>query len=495
MFWATSLKTCDLRKFKMNAVLQLKRSKADQPKIGLIHFGPGAFFRGFNAVFTSEVMQAEGGDWGICAVSLRSSDIRDKLVTQDYAYTSVTLDPQKAEHQVIEVIQNILVAPESPKAVLDAMISPDVKIVSMTITEKGYCHNPANGDLRDDDADILHDLEHEDNPRTAIGFLVHALNQRRIKGLLPFTVLSCDNLPNNGALTKNIVLAFANKVDRELADWIHREAKFPSTMVDRITPATTDKDVDALLDIAGYYDEGCVVHEHFRQWVIEDDFVDNCRPNWNLSGAQFVKDVEPFELMKLRCLNGTHSALAYLGYLAGYETVFEAVSDEDFAGFIDRLWTEEIIPTLPQLDGIDLAAYCADLKKRYQNSEIRHLTWQIAMDGSQKIPQRILGTIRDNLRSGASISGLALVVAACLRYVGAVDEQGSDIDVKDPLAVELKTTSQSHELPEDKVKALLALRAVFDEDLANDNRFCSVVTNAYISLTEMGSKNTVKAHL
>lgn len=479
----------------MNAVSQLKRSQADQPKIGLIHFGPGAFFRGFNAVFTSEVMQVEGGDWGICAVSLRSSDIRDKLVTQDYAYTSVTLDPQKAEHQVIEVIQNILVAPESPKAVLDAMISSDVKIVSMTITEKGYCHNPANGDLRDDDADILHDLEHEDNPRTAIGLLVHALNQRRIKGLSPFTVLSCDNLPNNGALTKNIVLAFANKVDRELADWIHRDVKFPSTMVDRITPATTDKDVDALLDIAGYYDVGCVVHEPFRQWVIEDDFVDNCRPNWNLSGAQFVKDVEPFELMKLRCLNGTHSALAYLGYLAGYETVFEAVSDEDFAGFIDRLWTEEIIPTLPKLDGIDLAAYCADLKKRYQNSEIRHLTWQIAMDGSQKIPQRILGTIRDNLRSGVSISGLALVVAAWLRYVGAVDEQGNDIDVKDPLAVELKTTSQSHDLPEDKVKALLALRAVFDEDLANDNRFCSVVTNAYISLTEMGSKNTVKAHL
>ena len=479
----------------MNAVSQLKRSADNQPKVGIIHFGPGAFFRGFNAVFTSETMNVEGGDWGICAVSLRSSDIRDKLMSQDYAYTSVTLDPQKAEHQVIEVIQNILVAPESPKAVLDAMVSPDVKIVSMTITEKGYCHNPANGDLRMDDDGIGHDLENADNPRTAIGFLVHALVQRRIKGLAPFTVLSCDNLPNNGTLTQNIILAFANKVDRDLADWIKREVKFPSTMVDRITPATTDKDVDALLDIAGYHDVGCVVHEPFRQWVIEDNFVDQDRPNWNIVGAQFVKDVEPFELMKLRCLNGTHSALAYLGYLAGYQTVFEAVSDDDFAKFIDKLWMEEIIPTLPQIDGIDLTAYCADLKKRYRNPEIRHLTWQIAMDGSQKIPQRILGTIRDNLGSDASISGLALVVAAWMRYVGAVDELGNTIDVKDPLAQELQTISQSHEVPEDKVKALLAFRAVFDEDLANDIRFSSAVTKAYISLTKMGSKQTVKAHL
>jgi fructuronate reductase len=199
--------------------------------------------------------------------------------------------------------------------------------------------------------------------------------------------------------------------------------------------------------------------------------------------------------MKLRCLNGTHSALAYLGYLAGYQTVFEAVSDDDFAKFIDKLWMEEIIPTLPQLDGIDLTAYCADLKKRYRNPEIRHLTWQIAMDGSQKIPQRILGTIRDNLGSDASTSGLALVVAAWMRYVGAVDELGNTIDVKDPLAQELQTISQSHEVPEDKVKALLAFRAVFDEDLANDIRFSSAVTKAYFSLIKMGSKQTVKAHL
>jgi len=296
---------------------RLQRSSAKRAKVGIVHFGPGAFFRAFTAIYTAEAMNAYGGDWGICAVSLRSSDIRDKLVPQDYAYTSVTLAPEETRQEVIEVIDEILVAPEDPEAVLSAMADPEVKIVSMTITEKGYCHNPATGDLRLDHPDIAHDVSKPNAPRSAIGYLVHALARRRLVGLRPFTILSCDNLPNNGTLTRSVVLSLAQAVSPDLAEWIKAEARFPTTMVDRITPATVDADIKSLSDRAGYLDLGCVMHEPFRQWVIEDDFVDGLRPNWGATGAQFVKDVAPFETMKLRCLNGTHSALAYLGYLAG----------------------------------------------------------------------------------------------------------------------------------------------------------------------------------
>jgi fructuronate reductase len=256
----------------------LTRSTAPRPKVGIIHLGPGAFFRAFGAVYTAEAMKAAGGDWGIRAVSLRSPDIRDKLAPQGYAYTAVTLAPDGAQHQVVEVVEDILVAPEDPGAVLQAMADPSVKIVSLTITEKGYCHNPATGELRLDDPDIAHDLAQADAPRSAPGFLVHALALRRTAGLRPFTVLTCDNLPHNGALTRRVVLTFAQAFDPALAAWIKAECRFPATMVDRITPATTEADVAALARAAGYTDNGCVMHEPFRQWVIEDDFVDGQRP-------------------------------------------------------------------------------------------------------------------------------------------------------------------------------------------------------------------------
>ena len=317
---------------------------------------------------------------------------------------------------------------------------------------------------------------------------MQALSQRRDLGLPPFTVLSCDNLPDNGSLTRRVVLGFARKLNSDLADWIETEARFPATMVDRITPATTDTDITNLAEATGYLDQGCVVHEPFRQWVIEDDFVGGKRPDWDAAGAQFVSDVAAFETMKLRCLNGTHSTLAYLGYLAGYETIAETVADPVFAELIDKIWMQEIVPTVPQPEGEDLAAYCAALKERYLNPAIRHRTWQIAMDGSQKLPQRLLGTITENLAAGRDIPLLSLAVAGWMRYVSGVDERGQPIDVRDPLAELLRTTSDAAETPEAKVDALLAIQAIFEPELSTNPTFRGAVISAYEAINNRGAR-------
>jgi fructuronate reductase len=461
-------------------------------KVGIVHLGPGAFFRGFNAVFTDEAIEHAGGDWGIVAVSLRSPTARDQLAPQGSAFTSVTLDPTGWQPRVIGSITRTLVAPENPQAVIMAMADPSVKIVSLTITEKGYCVQPSTGALDLDHPDIIHDLSNPDHPRSAVGFIAAALDARREAGAMPFTVLSCDNLPSNGALARAIVIEFARQMSGELADWINQTVTFPATMVDRITPATTETDIAKLGDITGYDDHACVFHEGFRQWVIEDNFVDG-RPAWDKVGATLVTSVEAHEAMKLRCLNGTHSTLAYLGYLAGYDTIAQAVADPDFAMLCTTLWRDEIIPTLQQPDGEDLPTYCAALLARYRNTAIQHRTWQIAMDGSQKLPQRLLGTIADNLDAGREPTGLILAVAGWMRYVGGRDENGQVIDVRDPLADALKTASDNAAQNADKVAALLMFGDIFPVSLAQDTRFRKLLTQAYESLAVNGAKAAVRA--
>lgn len=465
---------------------------APAPRIA--HIGPGAFFRAFNAVYTHEAMAATGDDWGIVAISLRSTAARDQLAPQGGVYTSVTLREEGWLTQVIGAITEVLVAPEDPEAVLNAMADPEIAIVSMTMTEKGYCHNPATGRLDLAHPDIARDLEGSALPASAPGLIVEALASRRAAGTDPFTVLSCDNLPSNGRLARGVILDFARARDPELARWIDGYVTFPSTMVDRITPATTQGDIDRLEETEGYHDAACVFHEAFRQWVIEDDFVAG-RPDWDKAGAQFVRDVEAHETMKLRCLNGTHSTLAYLGYLAGHETIADAVADADFAALCDTLWAKEILPTVPQPEGEDLPAYCRALMARYRDRSLRHRTWQIAMDGSRKLPQRILGTLRDTLASGREAPGLCLVVAAWMRYVGGVDEAGQPIDVRDPIADRLRAASDRAATPADKVAALLAFDEVFGTDLPADPRFRGAVTSAYETLLNLGAAEAVAAYL
>lgn len=467
---------------------RLTRSSAPRPRVGIVHLGLGAFYRAFGAVYVAEAMTAKGGDWGIIGVSLQSTTTRDALAPQNWAYTSVTLSPNGQETAQIEVLENVLVAPENPAAVVSAMADPAVKIVSLTVTEKGYCHNPATGRLNPDHPDIKHDIA-TSLPRSAAGFLVRALAARRAANLAPFTVLTCDNLPENGKLVRGIVLDLARLIDPTLAEWIAENARFPATMVDRITPATTPENITRLAEQTGQYDAAPVLHEPFRQWVIEDSFVNNDRPDFAAAGVQMVDDVTAYEHMKLRMLNGTHSSLAYLGYLAGHETIADTMADPAFAAYADRLWSE-IMPAVAAPIGVSLNDYAAALKARYANPAIRHRTWQIAMDGSQKLPQRILGTLSENLNAGRPSPGLCLAVAAWMRYVGGMDENGAAIDVKDPLASRLRSVSDAAETPADKVAALLAMTEVFPPALSEKLR--APVTNAAQTLWSIGAKAALK---
>jgi len=481
----------------MTSLPRITRSAAP-PAAGMVHLGPGAFFRAFIAPYTDEAMgagSANGEDWGIIAVSLKSPTAREALVPQGCVYTALERGPEGDTLRQVEAITDVLVAPEDPRAVLDVLTQPEIRIVSLTVTEKGYCHNPRNGSLRTDHPDIAHDIATNDSPRTALGFLVQALSRRREAGIPPFTVLCCDNLPANGVMLRQLVTELAGQRDSAgtsngLANWIETHVAFPSTMVDRITPATTAADLENFATISGSYDSALVIHEPFRQWVIEDDFPQG-RPAWHLAGAQMVADVERHELMKIRCLNGTHSALAYLGYLAGHETISDAVADTAFKRLCERLWQDEILPTVPQPEGEDLPAYCAALMSRYCNPAIQHRTWQIAMDGSQKLPQRILGTLRDNLASGRMPRGLCLVIASWIRYVAGTDEAGQEIDVRDPMADHLKLAATSA----DPVKALLSIEAIFGPDLAGNADVVAAIQSAYRQLSDEGAAKTVMAYL
>ena len=434
-------------------------------------------------------MRASGGDWGIVGVSLRSPQTRDALRDQGWAYTSVSLGADGAVPRVIEVLNDVLVAPEDPQQVLDAMCAASVKIVSLTVTEKGYCHNPATGGLNLDHPDIQHDLSH-DLPVSVLGYIVRALQMRRGAGLAPFTVLSCDNLPDNGHLLQGLVQEFASQIDPDLADWIKSEARFPCTMVDRITPATTQADIEELEALTGYTDAAPVMHEPFAQWAVEDSFVAGQRPDLAAAGVELVRDVRAHEHMKLRMLNGTHSALAYTGYLAGHETIADTVADPVFAAYARALWAE-IMPSVTPPPRVSLPDYATALFDRYANPNIRHRTWQIAMDGSQKLPQRLLGTLDDNLTAGRAAPMLCLAVAAWMRYVGGTDEKGAPIDVKDPLAERLRHLSDAAQTPEDLVASLLSVREVFSAALADKLR--GPVTEAAKKIWGAGVRETLSA--
>jgi fructuronate reductase len=472
---------------------RLARAKG-KPAAGIVHLGLGAFFRAFGAVYIEDAMAASGGDWGIIGVSLQSPRMHDQLAPQDFVYTAQELGPEGETLRQVESVVDVLVARENPEAVLAAMADPATRIVTLTVTEKGYCHDPATGRLNPDHPDIRHDLTNS-LPVSAPGYLVRALARRKAAGLPPFTVLTCDNLPDNGRLVRGIVLDLAERLDPELAAWIASDGRFPATMVDRIVPATKPEDVDVLAQKTGRYDAAPVLHEPFRQWVVEDDFVPaygaDARPDLAAAGVELVGNVTAYEHMKLRMLNGTHSSLAYLGYLAGHETIAETVADPAFAGFVKTLWRKEIIPSFQAPPGVDLEAYADALFQRYANPGIRHRTWQIAMDGSQKLPQRILGTLRDNLAANRPSPGLCLAVAAWMIYVGGTGLDGAAIDVRDPLAERLKSLSDNAGDLATKVAALLAVEDIFEPSLATAIR--PAVTSAYEDLVTGGVRKTFEA--
>lgn len=460
--------------------------------VGIVHLGFGAFHRAHQALITDTVMKELGGNWKIVGVSWGSREMQEALAPQDFLYTVGVGYNQTLNTHVIGAIDKILVSAEHEQ-VLDYMCRPEIKIVSLTVTEKGYCHSPSTGDIDLSNPLIAHDLNNLASPKSAIGFIVSALYQRREKNIPPFTPLSCDNLPENGHVLEKVVHQFAKAYDESLYSWIKENVRFPCTMVDRIVPRTTDNDLQRVSESLGAEDKAAVVTEPFLQWAIEDKFV-NDRPQWektSIPHIQVVEDVVPFEDMKLRLLNGTHSAMAYLGYLSGYETIAETIQDTQFKTYIRYLMDVEITPSVA-IQNVDLEEYKSLLIDRYTNTALQHRTYQIAMDGSQKIPQRWLNTIQYNIDNGAVPEGLYLALAAWIRYVKGVDEHGNSYIVQDPLVETYeKLWRENAEDPRALIQAFLAIDKIFSPAFAQQDCIATAVEKQLINITTNGAKQCV----
>lgn len=476
-------------------VASLPAYERDAQQAGILHLGIGAFHRAHQAWYTEALLNKGAQNWQIIGASLRSATVKDQLAGQDGLYTIVERGPDGEKFQVVGAVKDVLVGPQAPAPLLEAMSHPAIKIVSLTVTEKGYCHDPASGNLNASHPDIVHDLANPETPRSAIGYIVSALNVRRLAGTQSFTVLSCDNLPNNGEVLEKVVLQYADKLDGDLAAWIRANTTFPCTMIDRIVPATTDTDRQELEGKLGLRDEGMVLAEPFSQWVIEDKFCSD-RPAWEDVGALLVDDVHAYEIMKLRLLNGSHSLLAYTGYLAGFDYVSEVMREPVLAKLCQVFMDREVGQTVQVPAGFDMEEYKVQLRERFSNPGLKHRTWQIAMDGSQKIPQRWLQTLQAQLEGEGNIDLLCLALAAWIRYVGGTDEKGQSIDVQDPLAAELRSLCEEHHNdPVARVNAVLSVEAVFPPAIANSESVRAITADWLTRIQNQGVLAAVKAVL
>jgi fructuronate reductase len=464
-----------------------------QVPVGILHLGLGAFHRAHQAVYTDDVLAADPR-WGICGVSLKTPRAVEPLAGQDGLYSLLTRSGDATTVRVIGSVRETLFAGAARTRLVARFADPRITVVTATVTEKGYCHDPATGALNEAHPDIAHDLAHPEAPESAIGIVVAGLAARKSAGGAPLTFICCDNLPHNGRMVEGLVHAFARQRDAALLPWIRDHVAFPSTMVDRIVPATTDLDVAEAHARLHLHDAALVTAEPFGQWIIENRIA-AARPRWEDAGAQFVPDVAPFELMKLRLLNGSHSTLAYLGYLLGHEFVWQASRDPLVATLIERQMAEEIVPTLARPPGIDLADYCGQLLVRFRNASLPHKTRQIAMDGSQKLPQRLLGTIRDRLTAGATIHHLTLAVAGWIRYASGSDEHGGVIDVQDPLAETFRhIVHDANGDPGPIADGFLDLPSVFGADLVAHYAFREAVRKHAIALFRDGVQVALARH-
>jgi fructuronate reductase len=407
----------------------------DARRIGIVHLGIGAFHRAHEAVYTDGAMEAGDRDWMIAGISLRSAAVRDQLAPQDGLYTVTDSATHRRQTRLIGAIREVHVAPADPSRVTALIADRNTHITSLTVTEKGYLRN-SDRTLNAADPAVANDLEGTQPPRTLYGHLGAALAQRRATGLPGITILCCDNLASNGQQLAHLLEAFLDRRDPALASWFRRECSCPSTMVDRIVPASTAQDLDAVAARLGQRDEGAVFTEPFSQWVIEDRFA-AIRPRWELAGAQFVRDVRPFEIAKLRLLNGAHSALAYLGLFRGHEFVHQAIADPGIRRSVESLM-REAATTLPEAPGLDIPLYISQLLERFSNAALAHRLAQIAMDGSQKLPQRWLPTLRHRQSAGQRCEALLHALAAWITYV-----RGDRFVVDDPGAAALAALWQA----------------------------------------------------
>jgi mannitol 2-dehydrogenase len=459
---------------------------------GVVHFGVGGFHRAHQAMYHDRLMNdGKALDWGICGVGVMPADRRMKeaLDAQGDLYTLVVKHSDGTyEPRVIGAITEYLFGPDDPEAVIEKLAAEATRIVSLTVTEGGYNIHDVTGEFDAANPDVVHDLEPGATPRTTFGLITEALRRRRERGLPSFTIMSCDNLQGNGDLSHRAITAFARLRDPELGGWVEREVKFPNSMVDRITPVTTDADRAEIRERFGIDDKWPVVCEPFTQWVLEDAFSLG-RPPYEDAGVQVVDDVGPYELMKLRLLNAGHQALCYLAYLAGYRLVHEAAQDPLFRAFLLGYMDNEATPTLAPVPGVDLDEYKHTLIERFSNPEVRDTIARLCAESSDRIPKFLLPVVRRQLETGGEIKRCAAVVASWARYAEGVDEQGEPIEVVDPLKDSLVELARRQREDPD---AFIANRELFG-DLVDDRRFVAAYRSALSSLHERGARATLES--
>ncbi len=471
------------------------RPKVDPRSIGvgIVHLGIGAFHRAHQASFTEDALAATPGNWGICGVTQRSGAVAAQLLPQDGLYSISERTDAGTRASVVGVVREVVDGSADPAEVVRRIASPEVHLVTLTVTEKGYRRDPRTGTLRWEDPEVEADLAGRD-PRSAVGQLVAGIRARRHRGSGPLTVVSCDNLADNGRVLGRLVTDLAERGEdgSATAGWIEDHVRFPSTMVDRIVPATTDADRAAAAGLLGVADHAAVVTEAFRQWVVEDDFA-GPRPAWEAAGVLLVGDARPWELAKVRLLNGSHSTLAYLGQLAGSSLVADAIRRPGFEGVVRRLMTVDVEPTLAPLPGLDLAAYEEQLLERFMNRALPHRTAQIAADGSQKLPQRLVGTVSDRRRQGGEPLAALLGIAAWMRFVvDRRDEQGNPLPVDDPLSGAIAERTSETSVAGAVVESLLDWPAVFPPGIAEDHFVRDTLAELLDRLRRNGAEATAR---
>ncbi|MDN2674097.1 mannitol dehydrogenase family protein [Janthinobacterium sp. SUN026] len=454
----------------------------------IVHIGVGGFFRAHQAVYLDDLLALQGQEhaqWGYCGVGLLAHDaaMRDAMQAQDGLYTVVERSAAGDSARIIGSIAEYLYAPDEPQAVLDKLADPGTRIVALTITEGGYYVNQGTGEFDAGHADIAYELAHPEAPRCSFGYLAAALALRHQRGLAPFTIMSCDNLQNNGDVTRKMLLAFVALRDVELARWLATHGSFPNSMVDRITPATTDEHRALVRETFGIVDAWPVVCEPFRQWVIEDEFPQG-RPAWEQVGAQMTHDVLPYEKMKLRLLNASHQALCYIGMQLGYTFAHEAMGDPGICALVRRMMDDEVTPLLDEVEGIDLDSYKDTLIERFSNPAVRDQLARIGTEGSARIPKFVLPSVREALARGGAITLLAFTVACWFRYLEGHDEQGREMPLNDPYAARLRALALQGGAD---AAALLSLRELFG-DLSDTPAFTQAVGQSLASLYGLGAR-------
>ncbi len=470
---------------------QIQVPRYDRQKVGqaMMHVGVGGFHRAHQALYTDDLLnQGEDSQWGFCGVGLLKHDarIRDVMQSQDCLYTLVERSLAGDTARVIGSIVNFSFAPDDSQKVIEQMASPATRILSLTITEGGY-YISSTGELDAQHPDLQRDLANPHEPSCAFGYILEALDRRRIRGLAPFTVMSCDNIQSNGEVAKKMLMAFAELRDPQLKNWMAENCLFPNSMVDRITPATTDEHRNLVKDKFGIDDGWPVMTESFKQWVIEDHFVQG-RPKWELVGAQMTSDVLPYEKMKLRLLNASHQALCYIGMLLGYQLVHETMEDSDIRKLVEKMMDDEVTPILSEVPGVDLTEYKKTLIERFANPAIRDQLSRIGIYGSSGIPKFVLPTVEEQLKRGGPIKLLSFTVASWFRYLDGLDESGKEMPMLDPMAPKLRERAKA---AGKDARQLLGMREVFSEELANASAFANQVSDTLDSFYAEGARATL----